>query len=585
MGRMTLAEKVGQMTQIDRVVATHDVMKKYFIGKSIRRNDPMKVNNASAARWVTTVNKIQEAALSTRLGIPMLFGVDAVHGHSYMYRSTIFPHNIGLGATRDVDLIKRIGAATAAECTATGVRYVFSPTIAVCRDPRWGRCYESFSEDPELVKNMTAIISGLQGQVVPSNSRKGVPFFANDKTKVAACAKHYVGDGGTNKGINENDTVLPWSELVRIHMLPYVGAIEKGVATVMVSYSSVNGTKMHANRDLITGYLKNKLKFRGFVISDMMGIDKITTPIGDNYTYSIEAGIGAGIDMVMVPYNTTSFVNGLTRLVNEGFIPMSRVDDAVSRILRVKFAMGLFEAPLADSTSRNKVGNNEHRRLAREAVRKSLVLLKNGHDSSPVLPLPKKAPLILVAGSHANNLGFQCGGWSMRWQGFNGSNVTSGTTILEAVRRTVDPTTQVVFSQQPDQELATLNNFSHAIVVVGEPPYAESKGQSSNLTLPADGLAAIESVCGRKRRSKCVVVLVTGRPVAIEPELLARIDALVAAWLPGTEGRGVTDVLFGDHGFTGKLPRTWFRSVDQLPMNVGDEVYDPLFPFGFGLAT
>ncbi|CAI0452437.1 unnamed protein product [Linum tenue] len=531
MGRMTLAEKVGQMTQIDRVVATHDVMKKYFIGKSIRRNDPMKVNNASAARWVTTVNKIQEAALSTRLGIPMLFGVDAVHGHSYMYRSTIFPHNIGLGATRDVDLIKRIGAATAAECTATGVRYVFSPTIAVCRDPRWGRCYESFSEDPELVKNMTAIISGLQGQVVPSNSRKGVPFFANDKTKVAACAKHYVGDGGTNKGINENDTVLPWSELVRIHMLPYVGAIEKGVATVMVSYSSVNGTKMHANRDLITGYLKNKLKFRGFVISDMMGIDKITTPIGDNYTYSIEAGIGAGIDMVMVPYNTTSFVNGLTRLVNEGFIPMSRVDDA------------------------------------------------------PVLPLPKKAPLILVAGSHANNLGFQCGGWSMRWQGFNGSNVTSGTTILEAVRRTVDPTTQVVFSQQPDQELATLNNFSHAIVVVGEPPYAESKGQSSNLTLPADGLAAIESVCGRKRRSKCVVVLVTGRPVAIEPELLARIDALVAAWLPGTEGRGVTDVLFGDHGFTGKLPRTWFRSVDQLPMNVGDEVYDPLFPFGFGLAT
>ncbi|CAI0452442.1 unnamed protein product [Linum tenue] len=500
MGRMTLAEKVGQMTQIDRVVATHDVMKKYFIGSvlsiddtvpGIRRNDPMKVNNASAARWVTTVNKIQEAALSTRLGIPMLFGVDAVHGHSYMYRSTIFPHNIGLGATRDVDLIKRIGAATAAECTATGVRYVFSPTIAVCRDPRWGRCYESFSEDPELVKNMTAIISGLQGQVVPSNSRKGVPFFANDKTKVAACAKHYVGDGGTNKGINENDTVLPWSELVRIHMLPYVGAIEKG-----------------------------------FVISDMMGIDKITTPIGDNYTYSIEAGIGAGIDMVMVPYNTTSFVNGLTRL--------------------------------------------EHRRLAREAVRKSLVLLKNGHDSSPVLPLPKKAPLILVAGSHANNLGFQCGGWSMRWQGFNGSNVTSGTTILEAVRRTVDPTTQVVFSQQPDQEL---------------PPYAESKGQSSNLTLPADGLAAIESVCGRKRRSKCVVVLVTGRPVAIEPELLARIDALVAAWLPGTEGRGVTDVLFGDHGFTGKLPRTWFRSVDQLPMNVGDEVYDPLFPFGFGLAT
>ncbi|CAL1404502.1 unnamed protein product [Linum trigynum] len=589
MRRMTVAEKIGQMTQIDRSVATQDVIKKYFIGSvlsvddsvpGVRRENQVIVNNGSATKWVKTVNKLQQAAVSTRLSIPMLYGVDAVHGHNYAYRSTIFPHNIGLGATRDVHLVKRIGAATAVECRATGVRYVFSPTIAVCRDPRWGRCYESFSEDPEVVKNMTEIISGLQGQA-PSKSRKGVPFVG--ATKVAACAKHYVGDGGTNKGINENDTVLQWSELMRIHMLPYVGAIEKGVATVMVSYSSVNGTKMHANRDLITGYLKNKLKFRGFVISDFLGIDKITTPLGANYTFSIEAGIGAGIDMVMVPYNTTSFINGLTRLVKEGFIPMSRINDAVFRILRIKFTMGLFESPMADLSLSNKIGSKEHRALAREAVRKSMVLLKNGHDhhKKPLLPLPKKAPMILVAGTHAHNLGNQCGGWTIRWQGVATNNLTSGTTILEAVKTAVAPSTQVVYSENPDADFAKTSSFSYAIVVVGEPTYAEWDGDSLSLTIPAAGLSTIDRVCGSVR---CVVVLISGRPVVIEPHL-DKIDALVAAWLPGTEGRGVTDVLFGDYGFTGTLPRTWFRSVDQLPMNVGDAQYDPLFPFGFGLTT
>ncbi|XP_021626030.1 beta-glucosidase BoGH3B isoform X2 [Manihot esculenta] len=526
------------------------------------------------------INGFQNGSLSSRLGIPMIYGIDAVHGHNNVYNATIFPHNVGLGATRDPNLMKRIGSATALEVRATGIPYVFAPCIAVCRDPRWGRCYESYSEDHKIVEDMTEIILGLQGDL-PANSRKGVPYVGGKK-KVAACAKHFVGDGGTTKGINENNTVTDKHGLLSIHMPAYSDSIIKGVSTIMVSYSSWNGDKMHANRELITGFLKNTLKFKGFVISDWQGIDRITSPPHANYSYSIQAAIQAGIDMVMVPFNYTEFIDDLTYLVKKNVITIDRIDDAVGRILFVKFSMGLFENPLADFSLVNELGSQEHRDLAKEAVRKSLVLLKNGKNgSNPLLPLPKKASKILVAGTHADNLGYQCGGWTIAWQGFTGNNYTRGTTVLSAIRSVVDRSTEVVFQENPDSNFVKSNNFAYAIVAVGEPPYAETAGDSMDLTMMDPGPTVISNVC---EAVKCVVVIVSGRPIVIEP-YLSSIDALVAAWLPGTEGQGVTDVLYGDYQFSGKLPRTWFKNVDQLPMNVGDSHYDPLFPFGFGLKT
>ncbi|MBA0856818.1 hypothetical protein Goshw_003578 [Gossypium schwendimanii] len=613
MRRMTLAEKIGQMTQIERTVATPDAMKNYFIGSVLSGGGSVPAQKATPETWIEMVNTMQKASLSTRLGIPMIYGIDAVHGHNNVYKATIFPHNIGLGVTRQVlyleakmiielflyqlfkvlhfaldidfhlldpNLVKRIGEATALEVRATGIPYVFAPCIAVCRDPRWGRCYESYSEDHKIVQMMTEIITGLQGGL-PVHSKKGVPFVAG-KNKVAACAKHYVGDGGTTKGINENNTVISWNGLFSIHMPAYFNSIAKGVATIMTSYSSWNGKKMHANHDLVTDFLKNKLKFRGFVISDWQGLDRITSPPHANYSYSVEAGVGAGIDMVMVPYNFTEFIDDLTYQVKNNIIPMSRIDDAVKRILRVKFVMGLFENPMADNSLVNQLGSQEHRELAREAVRKSLVLLKNGESADkPLLPLPKKATKILVAGTHADNLGYQCGGWTITWQGLGGNDLTTGTTILQAVKNTVDSSTQVVYSENPDAGFVKSGEFSYAIVVVGEPPYAETYGDSLNLTISEPGPTTIYNVCGSV---KCVVVVISGRPVVVQP-FVSSVDALVAAWLPGTEGQGVADVLFGDYGFTGKLARTWFKTVDQLPMNVGDPHYDPLFPFGFGLTT
>nr|QDX46940.1 beta-glucosidase-1 [Camellia sinensis var. sinensis] len=581
MKRMTVEEKIGQMVQIERNVASSDVMKQYFIGSILSGGGSVPAPKASAETWVNMVNDFQKGAVSTRLGIPMIYGIDAVHGHNNVYGATIFPHNVGLGVTRDPILLKKIGEATALEVRATGIPYVFAPCIAVCRDPRWGRCYESYSEDHKIVQQMTEIIPGLQGDLPTTNSQKGVPFVSG-KTRVAACAKHFVGDGGTTKGINENNTVIDFRGLLSIHMPAYIDSIRKGVATVMVSYSSWNGVKMHANRDLVTGFLKDKLKFRGFVISDWQGIDRITSPPHANYSYSVQAGVLAGIDMVMVPNDFTEFINDLTLQVKNNIIPMSRIDDAVKRILRVKFVMGLFENPMADNSLVNQLGSKEHRELAREAVRKSLVLLKNGKAGyKPMLPLPKKAQKILVAGSHADNLGYQCGGWTVEWRGVSGNDLIVGTSILTAVKNTVDPTTQVIYNENPDADFVKSNQFAYAIVVVGEATYVETFGDSMSLTMIDPGPNTIKNVCGAV---KCVVIVISGRPVVIEP-YVATMDALVAAWLPGTEGQGIADVLFGDYGFTGKLARTWFKTVDQLPMNVGDSHYDPLFPFGFGLTT
>ncbi|KAL6527885.1 hypothetical protein OROMI_029696 [Orobanche minor] len=609
MTRMTLEEKIGQMTQIERIISSPANVTKYLVGSVMSSAGSYPSPKASVEDWVKMVNDFQKGALSTRLGIPIIYGTYAVHGHNNVYGATIFPHNIGIGVTRDPVLVKKIGAATALELRATGIPFTFAPDLSVCRDPRWGSCYLSYSEDTNIVRAMTEIIPGLQGDI-PPGSQQGVPFVGG-KTKVAACAMYFVGDGGTDRGIDEGNTTIDFNDLLRIHMPPYLDSIAKGVATVMVAYSSLNGQKMHANRDLVTNYLKNKLQFKGFVNSAWKGIDRITDPPGANYSYSVQAGVLAGIDMVMLPENFTEFIYDLNFQVKNKIVPMSRINDAVQRILRVKFMMGLFENPLADLSLVNQLGSQviyrllssavkhhrglliyvfrllqllrqEHRELAREAVRRSLVLLKNGKNASyPLLPLQKKVQKVLVAGTHADNLGYQCGGYTEDWQGVQGNDLIVGTTILNAVKKTVDPSTQVVYTENPKGHFVESQNFSYAIVVVGEVPYAEMFGDSKNLSISEHGRSTIKNVCEHVR---CVVIIVSGRPVEIQPDL-AQIDALVAAWLPGTEGQGVADVLFGDYGFTGKLARTWFKSVDQLPMNVGDPHYDPLFPFGFGLTT
>ncbi|KAJ7526914.1 hypothetical protein O6H91_16G027700 [Diphasiastrum complanatum] len=564
LGRMTLKEKIGQMTQIERSIASFSVINQYGIAKQ-----------ASPSVWYDMVDGFQQGALSTRLGIPMIYGIDAVHGHNNVYGATLFPHNIGLGATRDPFLARRIGVATALEVRGTGIPYVFAPCIATCRDPRWGRCYESYGEDTDLVRNMTDIIIGLQGEpTVP-----GTPFVGGG-SRVAACAKHFVGDGGTVDGIDENNTVTSYQELVKIHMAPYVDAIAKGVSTVMISYSSFNGVKMHRNKFLITKVLKRQLGFKGFTISDFLGIDRITTPPDANYTYSVLVSVNAGIDMIMVPFDYPTFINTLEALVLDGSISMRRINSAVRRILRVKFTLGLFEQPMATRSLNSEVGQDDHRKLAREAVRKSVVLLKNGKmGDAPLLPLDKTAPKILVAGTHANDIGLQCGGWSISWQGSAG-NTTIGTTILEGISTVVGGSTEVDHQVAPDANYPKGKGYSYGIVVIGEPPYAEIPGDSSNLTIPSDGIQTIQNVCSSL---KCLVILISGRPLVIEP-YLPMMDAFVAAWLPGTEGAGIADVIFGDYDFNGKLPRTWFKTVDQLPMNVGDKNYDPLFPYGFGLS-
>ncbi|KAL2649365.1 hypothetical protein R1flu_017493 [Riccia fluitans] len=510
--RMTLAEKIGQMTQIERTVSDYKVMQDYFIGSVLSGGGSVPEGNTLEA-WLDMIDELQAGSLSTRLQIPMIYGIDAVHGHNTVKGATIFPHNVGLGCTRDPNLLKKIGAATALEVRATGIQYAFSPCIATCRDPRWGRCYESYSENTDIVRSLTDIILGLQGE--PANRTAGFPFVA-DSSKVAACAKHYVGDGGTTRGINENNTVIDYEGLVKIHMAPYFDAIAKGVSTVMVSFSSWNGMKMHANKYLVTEVLKKRLNFQGFVISDWEGLDRITIPPFANYTYSILSGISAGIDMVMVPYNFRTFILEITRLVNEGFISMERIDDAVTRILRVKFLMGLFDEPYPDRSYTKYFGAEDHKVLAREAVRRSLVLLKNGKEGDePLLPLNKSASKIIVAGSHADDIGLQCGGWTMTWQGKSGP-ITTGTSILQAVKNAVRPSTEVVYEAHPRSGFVKSQGADYAIVVVGEPPYAETHGDNQELTITLGGIPTIQNVC---REVKCLVILVSGRPLVVEPYL------------------------------------------------------------------
>nr|GEV78779.1 beta-glucosidase BoGH3B-like [Tanacetum cinerariifolium] len=560
LSRMTLQEKLGQMAQIDRAVATPDVLRDLCIGSVLSGGGSKPFLKATSADWADMVDRFQKGALESRLGIPMFYGSDAVHGNNNVYGATVFPHNVGLGATRDPDLVERIGAATALETRASGVQYAFAPCVAVCRDPRWGRCYESYSEDTDLVRQMTTSVTGLQGRP-PQDHPYGYPYVAG-RNNVIACAKHYVGDGGTNKGKNEGNTIISYEDLEKIHMLPYQDCISKGVCTVMASYSSWNGTKMHAHRYLLTDILKEKLGFKGVVITDWEALDRFHYPHGSNYRRSVSIAVNAGFDMVMVPFRYQLFLEDLEYLVESGEVPMSRIDGAVERILRVKFAAGLFEYPMADRSLLDIVGCKQHRELAREAVRKSLVLLKNGKEPrKPFLPLDRNAKRVLVAGKHADDLGFQCG----------------GTTILNAIREASGENTEVVYKENPTTEGISRQNFAYAIVVVGEAPYAESDGDNSELTIPFNGNELLKLVAGK---IPTLAILISGRPLVLEPSVLEKLDALVAAWLPGSEGNGITDVIFGDYEFHGQLPVSWFRTVDQLPMDAHQNSYDPLFPLG-----
>jgi beta-glucosidase len=519
------------------------------------------------------VNAFQEYALATRLGIPLIYGVDAVHGHGNLRGATIFPHNIGLGAANDPDLVEAVCRATAEEMVATGIYWNYAPVLAVVQDVRWGRTYESYSENTERVTALgTACIRGLQGDDL------------SDPTTVLATPKHYIGDGATtwgtstiyaiDQGVMETDEAT----LRQRFLPPYQVAIEAGAMSVMISFSSWNETKMHAQSYLITDVLKGELGFRGFVVSDWGGIDQISP----DYYDAVVTSINAGVDMNMVPYDYRRFIGVMLDAVENGDISLERIDDAVRRILRAKFELGLFEWPYSQEQLLPSVGSDEHRQLARQAVAQSLVLLKN---EDAALPLSKDTPVVFVAGEAADDIGMQSGGWTIEWQGKTG-DITPGTTILEAVQNTLSAESTLYydpFGHFEDAQDASGNSLQAdvAIVVIGEPPYAEGLGDSPNLTLPPGDIRALERAA--ERADKVVVILLNGRPVIINRHL-ELADAFVVAWLPGTEGQGVADVIFGDQPFTGTLPFTWMAEVDQLPLDPVDDAENPLlFPYGFGL--
>ena len=570
LGRMTLAEKIGQMTQVEKNSLNSEVMTSQFIG-SVLSGGGGYPNINTPDRWAGMTDGFQKYALATRLGIPDIYGADAVHGHNNVRRAVIFPHNIGLGAAADEDLMRRIGQVTAEEMVATGVKWNFAPVIAVPQDIRWGRTYEGYSENTDLVSRLgTAYLQGLQGKNLA------------DPLSVLGTLKHYIGDGGTAWGtsttedykLDQGVTQVDEATLRALFLPPYQAGLKAGARSVMASFSSWGGMKMHAQKYLLTDVLKGELGFDGFVVSDWGGIDQISS---DYYT-SVVTAINAGIDMNMVPTDYNRFITTLTQAVEKGDVPLSRIDDAVRRILRVKFELGLFEHPNSNDAQLPQVGSKEHRAVAREAVAKSLVLLKNEKSA---LPLPKSAPLIYVAGIGANDIGMQSGGWTIEWQGQMG-NITPGTTILQAISNTVKAGTVVKYDPAGNFEGGKVADA--CVAVVGEQPYAEGRGDKEDLSLdPAD----VKMTEGMRDKCKTLtVILLSGRPMVVT-EPMKQWDALVAAWLPGTEGQGVADVLFGDKPFTGKLPYTWPRSSDQLPFdfkNLGTGDQGPLFPYGYGLT-
>ena len=572
MSYMTLEEKVGQMTQVERKFLDGDKnISKYFLGSLLSGGGSAPAKNFPKA-WADMYDRFQKVALSTRLGIPIIYGVDAVHGHNNVIGATIFPHHVGLGCTNNPKMVEDVYRATAVEVAATGVDWNFAPCLAVPRDERLGRADEGFGETPEIVKSMAAAaVVGLQTDKL------------NSQTSILATAKHFLGDGGTvwgtglNKKMDQGDTQVSDQEMREIHLPGYLPALEAGVGSIMPSYSLINGTYMHMSNDLLNGLLKKELGFKGFVVSDWAALERM---VGQpDYKKNIINCINAGIDMVMVPgavpdgnQSFQNFISLLTESIKEGSISEARINDAVARILKIKFEMGLFENPFTDRSLLSKVGSKEHRAIARDAVKQSLVVLKN----NGVLPISKDLGQIHVAGKNADDLGNQCGGWTITWQGESGP-LTKGTTIYEAIQVAVSSFTNVTYSKDG----SGAKGANVGIVVVGETPYSEMMGDKESLQLDKKDLKAIENV--RKAGVPVVVVMVSGRPLIIEDEV-DKWDGLIAAWLPGSEGKGVTDVLFGDYNPTGRLSVSWPRSMDQIPINFGDETYDPLFEYGFGLS-
>lgn len=559
LARMDLSDKLGQMTQAERSVISPAQLADYPVGSVLSGGGSTPTPNTAEA-WADMYDAYQTAALATPLGIPIIYGVDAVHGHNTLAGATVFPHNIGLGATRDPELVERIGRATALELAATGPTWTFSPCLCVARDDRWGRTYESFSEDPELVSTMARIIIGYQGELLGAG-----------RASVLATAKHYVGDGGTDGGVDQGDMRTSEAELRAVHLPPFEAAIELGVGSIMVSFSSFNGEKLHGHHYLITEVLKGELGFSGFVVSDWAGVDQLDGAEGFT-TSEVATAINAGIDMVMVPHDYAGFIARLREAVESGLVPMDRIDDAVRRILTKKFELGLFERPYADRELSALIGSAEHRALAREAVAKSLVVLTN----DGILPL-RDLTRLLVVGQRADDLGAQAGGWTLQWQGVSG-DVPGGTSIFQAIRDEAGGDVEVVRSPSG---VNVTGDFDAVVVVVGETAYAEFMGdRPDGVMLSRADRAVLARV--QALGVPTVVVVISGRPIDLAGTN-EWADAVVAAWLSGTEGAGVSDVLFGRVEPSGRLPMSWPASPDQQPINVGDGRV-PLFEFGHGVG-
>lgn len=562
---MTLEEKIGQMTLVEnKSIKNIEDISNYGLGALLSGAGANPEDNTPKG-WEKMVAGFVDESKRSRLSIPIFYGVDAIHGHSNIPGATVFPHFIGLGATRNSKLVEDIAAATAKELLATGVRWSFSPTLDMPSDIRWGRVYETFSDDPKLVSDLgVSHIKGLQNNAVSST------------------AKHYVGLGGmvwgtsVNKDykIDQGYTEPNELKLRTEYLVPFKNAVDAGTKSVMIGLNSWGDTKLSASKYLITDVLKNELNFKGFVVSDWYGVYEIP---GNDYQSSVVA-INAGVDMVMLPFDYKNFIRNVSRAVKNREISEDRINDAVRRILKAKFEMGLFDEN-KNLPSLEIIGAKEHRDLARDAVSQSLVLLKN--DNS-VLPIDKNIKRIRVVGSAANNIGNQSGAWTVNWQGFNGNDLIGATSILEGIRNTVSEDTVVDYSElgnfKDDNEIVDIG-----IAVVGERPYAEGVGDREYPILYSEDLMAIRNL--QKVSEKVVVIIISGRPLFITNEI-SSWDALVAAWLPGSEGQGVADVIFGDKPFVGVLPLNWPKYSEQLPINkegLTSDNTELLFPRYFGL--
>ena len=591
---MSLRDKVGQVIMGEiRYVSPGDV-RHYRLGAVLNGGGsfPGRDRHASAEHWLALADAYHQASVDRDDGrpvIPVIWGTDAVHGHNNVFGATLFPHNIGLGATASPELLRLIGAATAREVAATGIYWNFAPTLAVPRNDRWGRTYEGYSEHPGLVAELgAALIEGMQGAV-------GRDFMAPGK--VLATAKHFLGDGGTANGVDQGVTLASEAELVRIHGAGYRTALKAGVQTVMVSFSSWNGIKMHANGYLLEGALKGTMGFDGFLIGDWDAHSQIPGCKPD----SCPEAFVAGVDMYMAPKRWKGLHRNLLRQVRMGEITSARLDEAVRRILRVKLRAGLLDAPrpserpVAAAVDGGPVrrwewiGHPQHRALARRAVRESLVLLKNEGAVLPIEPGSR----VMIVGNAASNIPTQLGGWSMTWQGddIGNADFPGATSILDGIREAVEDAGGAVDYRRFADVLAGLAKSPPdvALLVYGEEPYAEYEGDVRTLEFSPGDKSHLEAARRLQAAGVPVVsVLLNGRPLAV-PEEIGASDAFVVAWLPGSEGAGVADVLIaGAEGkprfdFSGRLPYSWPARPEQTTVNRGDDPYQSAFPFGFGL--